>query len=331
MCPDVGTQQALVLDHGGPHRVVALAIPSVVAFDLSVPAQIFGHRDQRDRYSFTVCTLHPGRVPTSSGFTINVERGLDALEEADTVVVPGFSPLDHLDGATADALRRSVDRGARVASVCVGAFALAMAGLLDGRLATTHWEWADEFRRRFTAVHLDPDVLYVDAGQVLTSAGITAGIDLCLYLVGQDYGEQVAAAVASRMVVATHRTGGQLQHARRPVPVEGGLGPTRDWALSQLDRPLGVANLARHAGMSIRSFTRHFRAEIGLSPMAWLTAERVREAQRLLEATALSVEDVAARSGFGTATTLRVQLARAVGTTPTAYRHAHRTRLDGAG
>jgi transcriptional regulator GlxA family with amidase domain len=312
-----------------PHRVVALAIPAVVVFDLSIAAQVFGYRDERARYSFEVCSVRPGSVPTSTAFAIEVDRGLEALDDADTVVVPGFHPLDTVDQAVGDALQKAAARGARITSVCVGAFALAMAGLLDGRAATTHWAFADDFRRRFPAVHLDPDVLYVDSGQVLTSAGISAGIDLCLYLVRQDYGEHVAADVARRMVVATQRAGGQLQYARGPLPVDGGLGPTRDWAITQLDRPLGVPQLAGHASMSVRSFTRRFRAEVGESPMQWLAAQRVREAQRLLEATTLSVEEVARRCGFGTVTTLRTQLARALGTTPTAYRQEHRRRVGG--
>lgn len=311
---------------GSRHRVVALALADVVAFDLAIPAQVFGHRDEAARYSFEVCAVRPGPLPTSTGFAVDVARGLDALEDADTVVVPGFMPLDTIDDAARDALRDAAARGTRIASVCVGAFALAMAGLLDGRAATTHWEWADEFRRRFPAVHLDADVLYVDAGQVLTSAGISAGIDLCLYLAHQDHGAQAAADVARRMVVATQRTGGQLQYARGPVLADGGLGPTREWAVTQLGRSLGVPQLARHAGLPVRSFTRRFRDEVGLSPMRWLAAQRVREAQRLLEATRLSVEDIAVGCGFGTATTLRVQFSRALGTTPTAYRQEHRRR-----
>jgi transcriptional regulator GlxA family with amidase domain len=310
----------------GVHRVVALALPGVVAFDLSTAAQIFGHRTARSFYSFAVCAAKPGPVMSSTGFEVDARFGLEALDRADTVVVPGFDPLDAPEPASLAALRGAAARGVRIASVCVGAFALAAAGLLDGRSATTHWQYADEFRQRFPRVRLNPDVLYVDEGQVLTSAGISAGIDLCLYLVRQDYGEQVAAEVAQRMVVAVHRTGGQMQYAHRPLPKDGGLGATREWAIAEMHRPLTVRHLARHAGMPVRSFTRQFRDEAEQSPMQWLTRQRVREALRLLEATDLDVDDVAARSGFGSAATLRTHLARELGTTPTAYRRTHRPR-----
>jgi transcriptional regulator GlxA family with amidase domain len=308
----------------GPHRVVALALPAVVAFDLSIPAQIFGHREESSRYAFSVCSSTVGPLPTSTGFDIDVAHGLDALRGADTVVVPGFHPLDAPDEACLAALRDAAGRGARIASVCVGAFALAEAGLLDGRTATTHWEHAEAFRARFPRVRLNPDVLYVDDGQVLTSAGISAGIDLCLYMVRQDHGEHVAAGVARRMVVATHRTGGQSQYAARPMPADGGLGPTREWAIAEMARPLTVQHLARHAGMPMRSFARQFHDEVDMSPTRWLNAQRVREAARLLEATALGVDEVAERCGFGSATTLRVHFSRDLGATPTGYRRLHR-------
>jgi transcriptional regulator GlxA family with amidase domain len=309
---------------GAVHRVVALALPSVVAFDLSIAAQVFGHRDERSRYDFTVCSLGAGAVPSSTGFDIDVPHGLDALAEADTVVVPGFHPVDSPDPAGLDALREAAGRGTRIASVCVGAFALARAGLLDGRAATTHWQYADEFRALFPAVRLNPDVLFVDEGQVLTSAGISAGIDLCLHLVRRDHGQAVAGDVARRMVVASQRTGGQAQYAQRSLPRDGGLGATREWAIAQMQRPLTVNHLARHAGMPVRSFTRQFQDEAGLSPMRWLTGQRVLEAQRLLEATRLGIDEIAELCGFGSAATLRVHFAREVGSTPTAYRHARR-------
>lgn len=306
------------------HRVVALAIPSVVAFDLSIPAQIFGHRLARHLYSFTVCTSTPGRVPTSTGFSIDVPHGLKELDDADTVIVPGFHPLDAPGEASLAALRRAAQKGTRIASVCVGAFALAAAGLLDGRTATTHWQEAEHFRRRFPQVRLNPDVLYVDGGQLVTSAGLSAGIDMCVHLVRRDYGESAAIEVSRRMVVAQHRTGGQLQYAHRPLPVAGGLGATREWAIAEMQRPLTVQRMARHAGVPVRSFTRQFRDEVDMSPMRWLTMQRVREALRLLEATALDVEDIAQRSGFGSAATMRTHLAREVGVTPTEYRRHHR-------
>ncbi|BDZ49344.1 hypothetical protein GCM10025867_15850 [Frondihabitans sucicola] len=197
---------------------MALVFPGVVAFDLSIAAQVFGHRDERERYDFVVCSERSGRVATSTAFGIDVRSGLDAIEAADTVIVPGFYPLLSVEGPALDALRSAAARGVRIASVCTGAFALAEAGLLDGRAATTHWDEAEHFRARFPRVRLNADVLYVDEGPILTSAGLSAGIDLCLYLVRKDHGERVAADIARRMVVATHRTGGQTQYALRPLP-----------------------------------------------------------------------------------------------------------------
>jgi transcriptional regulator GlxA family with amidase domain len=303
--------------------VVALALPEVVAFDLSIAGQVFGHRDERDRYTFTVCAEHPGVIQSTTGFSLNAPDGLDALAGADTIIVPGYYPLADPAPAAVEALRDAAARGTRIASICIGAFALAATGLLDGRAATTHWQEADHFRARFPRVRLNPDVLYVDEGQLLTSAGLSAGIDLCLYLVSRDYGAGAAASVARRMVVAVHRPGGQAQYARRPLPEDGGLGPTLSWAVEELQRPLTVGALARHAGLPTRTFARQFREQLHLTPMRWLTGQRLQEARRLLETTDLSVDDVAELSGLGSAATLRAHLARESGTTPTAYRAAH--------
>jgi transcriptional regulator GlxA family with amidase domain len=307
------------------HRVVALVIPEVVAFDLSVPAQVFGHRKERGRYAFTVCAERPGLIPSTTGFAVQASAGLEALDGADTVVVPGFQPLDAPPPAVLDALRGAAARGARMASVCIGAFALAAAGLLDGLAATTHWEHAQEFAERFPAVRVRPDVLYVDEGQVLTSAGIAAGIDACLQMVRNDHGAAAAAEVSRRMVAAVHRPGGQAQFIPRPLPEGGaGLAGTCAWAVQELHRPLTVAELAAHAGYSPRSFARRFVAETGMTPLRWLTAQRLLEARRLLEATDIAVEEVAWRCGLGTAANLRIHLGRDAATTPTAYRHAFR-------
>jgi transcriptional regulator GlxA family with amidase domain len=303
--------------------VVALALPEVVAFDLSIAGQVFGHRDERDRYTFTVCAEHPGVIQSTTGFSLNAPAGLDALAAADTIIVPGYYPLADPAPAAVEALRDAATRGTRIASICIGAFALGATGLLDGRAATTHWQEADHFRARFPKVRLNPDVLYVDEGQLLTSAGLSAGIDLCLYLVSRDYGVGAAASVARRMVVAVHRPGGQAQYARRPLPEDGGLGPTLNWAVEELQRPLTVGALARHAGLPTRTFARQFREQLHLTPMRWLTGQRLQEARRLLETTDLSVDDVAELSGLGSAATLRAHLARESGTTPTAYRAAH--------
>ena len=307
------------------HRVVALALADVVAFDLSVPAQIFGHRTEHGRYAFTVCAQRPGVMPTTTGFMVRADAGLDALDDADTVIVPGFFPLAAPAPPVLEALRRAQARGARVASVCTGAFALAAAGLLDGRRATTHWEDASELADRFPAVRVCPDVLYIDEGAVLTSAGVAAGIDLCLHMVRNDHGAAAAARVARRMVAAVHRPGGQAQFVQRPVPTSGpGLAATYAWALERLHRPLTVTELAGHAGYAPRTFARHFVAETGLTPLRWLTAQRLLEGRRLLETTDLSVDAIARRCGLGTAANLRLHLARDAATTPSAYRDAFR-------
>jgi transcriptional regulator GlxA family with amidase domain len=242
--------------------------------------------------------------------------------------VPGYLPTADPSGAVRDALREAATRGARIASVCVGAFALAGAGLFDGRAAATHWQHAEELAARFPAVEVRPEVLYVDAGQVLSSAGVAAGIDLCLHMVADDYGADVAARVSRRMVAAGQRPGGQAQFIERPIPKTGGpaLATTCAWAVERLEQPLTIGDLARHAGYSARSFIRHFQAETGMSPLRWLTAQRLTEARRLLEATDLPVELVARRCGLGTPANLRLHLARDVGTTPTAYRQAFRRR-----
>ncbi len=307
------------------HRVVAVAIPDVILFDLAIPAEVFGRRVERHRYAFEVCAERPGPVSCTSGVDVHVPLGLSALDGADTVIVPGFHPRDP-SVAVVRALRRAADRGARIASVCVGAFALAGAGLLDGRVATTHWEFADELAERFPQVQVRPEVLYVDEGQVLTSAGIAAGIDLCLHLVRTDHGASAASEVSRRLVAAMHRPGGQAQFMRQPIPEVGpGLADTCAWAVQQMHRPLTVADLASRAGYSARTFARRFVNETGTTPLRWLTAQRLLAARHLLEASDISVEEVARDTGLGTAANLRLHLAREIRTTPTAYRSAFRS------
>lgn len=307
------------------HQVVVLALPDVVAFDLAVPAQVFGHPDEGDRYHLTVCGPTAGVVASTTGFGVHVASGLEAVETADTVVVPGYAPHDEPTAEVLDALRRAAGRGVRVMSVCTGAFALAAAGLLNGRRATTHWRDADELAARFPAVRVDPGVLYVDDEAVMTSAGVAAGIDLCVHTVRLDHGEQAAAAVARRMVTAPHRAGGQAQFLHRPAPAAGtGLAETCAWALAHLDQPLAVADLARHAGWAPRTFARRFAAETGTTPQRWLATHRLLEGRRLLETTDATIDHVARLAGLGTAANLRLVLARELGTTPTAYRHTYR-------
>jgi AraC family transcriptional activator FtrA len=310
------------------HAVVALALPAVEAFDLAIPAQVFGDRGQAGRYSFTVCAPAAGLVPSTTGYAVQAGHGLEALAAADTVVVPGYLPLDDPGREVCSALRAAAARGARVVSVCTGAFALAAAGLLDNRRAATHWQYADELAARYPAVKVEPDVLWVDEGTVLTSAGLAAGIDLCVQLVRADHGSDAAVSVARYMVVAPHREGGQAQLLQRPVPPPGeSLAGTCAWALDHLTEPLTVADLARHAGWAPRTFSRRFAAETGMAPLRWLTAARVREARRLLESSDLPVEDIAARTGLGSAANLRLHLARDAGTTPTAYRATYQGRI----
>lgn len=309
------------------HRVVALVFPQVVAFDLAVPAQVFGHPDEAGRYSFRTCTPVPGIVSSTTGFAMSVPLGLAALADADTIVVPGYVPHTEPPPEALDALRAAAARGIRLFSVCTGAFALAATGLLDGRRATTHWRDAAELMARYPAVDVDADVLYVDDEPVMTSAGIAAGIDLCVQLVRIDHGEQTAVEVARRMVVAPHRDGGQAQFLQRPVPAAGaGLSHTCAWALERLAQPLTVADLAEHAGWAPRTFARHFVDETGMSPQRWLAAQRLLEARWLLEATDLPIDQVAHRSGLGTAANLRLYFAREVGIAPSAYRRTYRGR-----
>lgn len=300
--------------------VAVLALPEVVAFDLATPFQVL-----RDDERVELCAVAPGPVTTTSGFALEAPRGLEALADAHTVVIPGFGRgAWPPPPAALDALREAHARGARLASICTGAFALAATGLLDGRRAATHWQHAEELARRFPAVTVDADVLYVDEGSLLSSAGIAAGIDLCLHLLRRDHGAEAANAAARRTVVAAHRSGGQAQFIERPVPARDDLGleATRRWALERLEQPLSVAALARHACCSERTFARRFRAETGTTPLRWLHAQRIVHAQRLLEGTDLPVEAVARRCGFGSGTALREQFRRATASTPTAHRRA---------
>jgi transcriptional regulator GlxA family with amidase domain len=317
------------------HRVVALCLPGVVAFDLTAPAQAFGSAHAlggAPHYAFSTCSIDGAPVRSTSGFEIGVQAGLDALRRADTVVVPGyFAVFDPLPDGVAAGLRAADRRGARVMSVCTGAFALAAAGLLDGRRAATHWAWADELAARFPAVMVEPGVLFVDEGEVLTSAGMSAGIDLSLHVIRRDHGAACADRVARHMVAAPHRDGGQAQFFSTPEPARGegvsssaSLEPTRAWARERLAEPLGVEAMARHANVSPRTFARRFRAETGTTPLQWLLGRRVLAARRLLEESDLPVEEIAREVGFGDAASLRSHFRRATATTPTAYRRTFR-------
>ncbi|MFH8610719.1 helix-turn-helix domain-containing protein [Streptomyces sp. NPDC018029] len=311
------------------HHVVALVHAPQSTFELACAAEVFGieRRGIEKRYSFGVCAEHPGPVATRAGYDMLVTDGLDALERADTVVVPGWQPTAEAPSpAVLRALRGAHERGARVVSICSGAFVLAHAGLLDGRRATTHWALADELAARFPAVRLDPDVLYVDHGDVATSAGAGAGIDLCLHLVRTDQGARYAAHVARNMVMPPHREGGQLQYAAPPHPAQfdGSLAPLLAWASERLAEPVGVEELAAHAGVSVRTLARRFADQLGVSPGQWLLSQRVGAARELLESTDLPLDAVARRAGLSSATNLRRRFLRALGTTPGGYRRAFR-------
>jgi len=280
-------------------------------------------------YRFSSCSIDAAEVRTTTGFRVRPDSGLEALDMADTVVVPAyFDVFSPPPPEALTALCAAAERGARVLSVCTGAFALAHAGLLDGRRATTHWAFAGELALRFPAIEVDADALYVDESEVMTSAGLSAGIDLCLHVIRKDCGAAVGERVARHMVAAPHREGGQAQFIERPGSVAeragGSLEPTRRWAEERLAEPLDVAAMARHARVSSRTFARRFREETGTTPLQWLLARRVREAQRLLEETDLPVDAVAWRAGFGTAASLRDHFRRATTTTPTAYRRTFR-------
>jgi transcriptional regulator GlxA family with amidase domain len=264
----------------------------------------------------------------SGRFLLEPDHDLDGLADAATVVVPGWADVDRPPPAElVEAVRAAYQAGARVVSLCTGAFVLAAAGLLDDRRATTHWAHTAELRARHPRVDVDPDVLYVDEGRILTSAGKAAAMDLCLHLVRLDRGAAVANAVARRLVVPPHRDGGQAQFVTTPVPAPGNhpLADLLPWALQRLDQPLTVRDLARRAGMSTRHLTRHFRTVSGTTPLQWLLAQRIRHAQELLETTDDSVDSIAAATGMGTATTLRRHFHRTLGVPPDTYRRTFRT------
>ncbi len=306
------------------HTIAVLAVPPVTNFDLAIPEMIFpaARVDGRAGYRVVVCTPDPGAVAAHIGRPVVVEAGLDALDEADTVIVTGTGARAEGDPRVLSALRAVAARGTRLASICTGAFVLAQAGLLDDRPATTYWLFSAEMRERFPRVRLQPDVLFVDDGQILTSAGLAAGIDLCLHLIRADYGAVTANAVARLAVVAPIRPGGQAQFIETPLPPEAGvsLAATREWAIGRLDQRLALRDLAAPAHVSTRTLTRRFREETGVSPLQWLLHQRVDRARELLEATDLPVDEVARRSGLGTAESLRLHLLRRNGLSPSAYR-----------
>ncbi|WP_344922954.1 GlxA family transcriptional regulator [Streptosporangium oxazolinicum] len=318
----------------GAHKVVVLALDGVYPFELGIPHRVLGSAD--GRYEVLSASVDGQPVRTDADLTVTPGHGPEVLAEADTVIIPpyGISPASVAapDPQALAALSR-VRPGTRLVSICTGAFLLAAAGLLDGRRATTHWELTDIFQELFPRVELDAGVLFVDHGDVLTSAGAASGVDVCLHLVRQDHGSEVANQVARRCVVPPYRDGGQAQYIERPLPPasETGTGPTRDWALQRLELTLSLEELAAHAAMSTRTFARRFRQETGLSPGRWLTQQRLRRARHLLESSDLPVERVAHEVGFATATSLRRHLAAETGVAPLAYRRTFRVSDPAAG
>ncbi|WP_420824878.1 GlxA family transcriptional regulator [Streptomyces coryli] len=305
--------------------VVTLLDPTSV-FELAIPLAVFNS----EGYELVLAGTAKGAVHRGpAGLSLTAEHGPEVLRTADLIVVPAGMYGEYVPPAElVTELRAAHARGVRIASLCTGAYILAAAGLLDGRTAATHWQYADDLRRDHPRVRVDDRSLYLDDGDILTSAGTAAGIDLCLHIVRTDYGSAAAAEVGRRMVIAPHREGDQTQYAMppaRPVPARAqGLGPVLDWASGRLHEPITIAELADRAGMSLRTFGRHFAEEVGTTPLRWLNQQRVARARELLETTDLTVDAIADRSGLGTADGLRQHFHRAVGTTPAAYRRTFR-------
>lgn len=314
-------------------KVVLLAIPGVAPFEFGVVCEVFGI-DRTDTggptFDFTIATADPGPVRTSLGYDMHIMTGLDAAADADLIAVPAHK-LEHIDERFLDAIRAAADRGAWVLSVCSGAFALAQAGILEGRKATTHWMHADRLARQYPNVTVDPDVLFVEDGKIVTSAGTAAGIDAALHIVRKEYGAAATNVIARRMVVPPQRDGGQSQYIDSPVSESrsDSFAIVTQWMLENLAEDLTVDQLARKALMSSRTFARRFRADMGTTPAAWLNRQRIIRAQQLLEETDYSLETIAQDTGFGTAAVMRHHFVRVLQTSPMAYRRAFGAREAG--
>jgi transcriptional regulator GlxA family with amidase domain len=324
--------------------VAVLVQEGAIGFEVMIPGQVFGMANMAaaegdsdrggavgsPRYDIRVCAV--GRsvttLPVWGATELRTPFGPEAVAAADIVVVPGAEKfLEEPDSEVLDALRAAAARGARIATVCVGAFTVAAAGLLDGKRATTHWQWTDELARRYPAIDVDPTVLFVDNGQILTSAGMASGLDMCLHLVRSGLGAELASRTARRLVLPLWRDGGQAQYIEHPDPVDSthSLAPTIEWMERNAAEPLGLEAIAARASMSVRSLTRHFRTHVGTTPLALLVRMRVDRARRLLESTELSVDRVARESGFGSEASLRYHFTRSVGVAPQKYRSSYLT------
>ncbi len=316
------------------HRVAVLLFDNPAMFELSVAIEVWGNDRTAQGVPYSelrMCTNVGPRLRVDCGFEMVVDHDLSALEWADTIVIPNGgrpNPTDAPDPASLDALRAAHARGARVVSFCSGAFVLAATGLLDGKDATTHWTYANQFRARYPQINLVPDVLYTGGDGLYTSAGTSAAIDLCLHLVRSDWGADVANTIARRMVVPPHRDGGQAQYIEQPIPsstdVDADLRAVLAWVEGNLERQLTVDELARRAAMTPRTFARRFKAATGTTPLQWILHQRVVASQRLLEASSVSVDEIAATVGFGSAAAMRQHFTKVVGSTPSAYRATFR-------
>lgn len=309
------------------HTVACIVQPGFAPFEFGLACEAFG-LDRRDDgvplFDFRIVTPDPGVVPANIGFSINVDASLDFADEADLVVVAPIprESWAHVDERVIGVIQRAVARGAWVLTVCSGAFVVAASGVLDGRRATTHWRYAATMARMYPQIDVDPDVLYVHDGRIITSAGTAAGLDACLYLLRLELGAELTNKIARRMVVPPQRDGGQAQFIARPLPESTSLSlsPVTDWMLENLRLDLPVDQLAARAHMSPRTFARRFKADHGTTPAAWLARQRLIQAQRLLEQTELGLDAIAYECGFGSAAVLRQNFSRTLGTTPTAYR-----------
>lgn len=311
------------------HAIAIVAFERISPFHLSAPCVVFGDRHPGvPPFDFAVCATQPGRLATTAGFAIVVEHGLEKLLTADTIIVPSWrDPAERAPAALLAALVAAHERGARIVGLCLGAYVLAQAGLLNGRAATTHWAYAEDFARRHPGVRLQPDVLYLEDGRMLTSAGTVAAIDCCLYMLRQQLGGEIANSVARRLVVPPHRQGGQAQFVTQPLPAnatDARLSGLLDWVRAHLDQAHTLDSLAARAAMSRRTFTRHFRQMTGATVGAWLLGERLALAQRLLESSSHSVETVSNLAGFGSAVSLRQHFRTAFGVSPVAWRRTFR-------
>lgn len=311
-------------------KVAVVAFDQIRPFHLSVPCAVFGEFQEGPEplFDVRVCAAEPGDLRTTSGFSIATPHGLRDLAQADVIVVPSWrNPYESAPELLLAALRRAHKRGAILVGLCLGAYVLAQAGVLDGKLATTHWRWTELFKQHFPKVTLDPNVLYVDQGNVITSAGTAAGIDCCLHVVRRLYGAELTNRIARTLVVPPHRQGSQAQYIEQPVlshPTDTPMTKTLNWAVRHLDEPHTLDSLASRALMSRRSFTRHFRQHTGTTVGQWLLSQRLSLAQRMLETTDQPIERIAERAGFGTALSMRQHFGVAFNTTPSTYRREFR-------